>query len=88
MMMRAPSYWSRLGSSKNRTAEQTEESKEVVTDLIGDPTDTTIVAFTDGSCQGNPGPCGSGAVLYPGDNEGISLKRQVAQRGSILLAEF
>jgi hypothetical protein len=37
MMMRAPSYWSRLGSSKNRTAEQTEESKEVVKDLIGDP---------------------------------------------------
>jgi ribonuclease HI len=86
--MRAPSYWSRLGSSKNRTAEQTEESKEVVKDLIGDPTDTTIVAFTDGSCQGNPGPCGSGAVLYPGDNEGISLKRPVAQRGSILLVEL
>ena len=88
MRMRAPIYWSRLGSSKNRTAEQTEESKEVVKDLIGDPTDTTIVAFTDGSCQGNPGPCGSGAVLYPGDNERISLKRPVAQRGSILLAEL
>ena len=56
--------------------------------LIGDPTDTTTVAFTDGSCQGNPVPCGSGAVLYPGDNEGISLKRPVAQRGSILLAEL
>ena len=38
MMMRAPSYWSRSGGSKNRTAEQTEESKEMVTDLIGDPT--------------------------------------------------
>ena len=60
----------------------------MVKDLIGNPTDTTIVAFTDGSCQGNPGPCGSGAVLYPGDNEGISLKRPVAQRGSILLAEL
>jgi hypothetical protein len=79
MMMRVPNYWSRLGSSKNRTAEQTEESKEVVKDLIGDPTDTTIVTFTDGSCQGNPGPCGSGAVLYPGDNEGISLKRPVGK---------
>ena len=56
--------------------------------LIGDPTDTTIAAFTDGPCQGNPGPCGSGAVLYPGDNDGISLKRPVAQRGSILLAEL
>ena len=60
----------------------------MVKDLIGDPTDTTIVTFTDGSCQGNPGPCGSGAVLYPGDNEGISLKRPVAQSGSILLAEL
>ena len=37
MMMRVPSYCSRLGSSKNRTAEQTEESKEVVKDLLGDP---------------------------------------------------
>jgi ribonuclease HI len=27
-------------------------------------------------------------VLYPGDNEGISLKRRVVQRGSILLAEL
>jgi hypothetical protein len=53
-------------AQKTETAEQTEESKEVVTDLIGDPTDTSIVAFMDGSCQGNPGPCGSGAVLYPG----------------------
>ena len=80
MMIRTPSYWSRLGSSKTRTAEQTEESKEVVNDLIGDPTDTTIVTFTDGSCQGSPRPCGSRAVLYPGDNEGISPKRPVAQR--------
>jgi hypothetical protein len=48
MMMRASSYWSRLGSLKNRTAKQTEESKEVVKDLIGDPTDTAIVVFTDG----------------------------------------
>jgi hypothetical protein len=55
---------------------------------VGDPTDTAKVAFTDGSCQGNPGPCGSGAVLYPGDYEGISLKRPVAQRGSILLTEL
>jgi ribonuclease HI len=56
--------------------------------LIGDPTDTTAVAFTDGSCQDNPVPCGSGAMLFPGDNEEISLKRPVAQRVSILLAEL
>ena len=60
----------------------------MVKNLIGDQTDTAIFAFTDGSCQVNPGPCGSGAVLYPGDNEGISLKRPVAQRRSILLADL
>ena len=59
--------------AQKTTAEQTEECKEVVKDLIGDPIDTTIVTFKDGSC-------GSGAVLYPSDNEGISLKRPVAQR--------
>ncbi|CAG2224358.1 unnamed protein product [Mytilus edulis] len=52
MLRRSPSYWSRLGSSKNRTAEQTVESKQVVKDLLGDSTDSTVVAFTDGSCQG------------------------------------
>jgi hypothetical protein len=61
-------------------ADVSNESKEVVKDLIGDPTDTTIVAFTDGSCQGNFGPCGSGAVEYPSDNEGIGLKRPVAPK--------
>ncbi|VDI13861.1 Hypothetical predicted protein [Mytilus galloprovincialis] len=61
MLRRSPSYWSRLGSSKNRTAEQTVESKQVVKDLLGDSTDSTVVAFTDGSCQGNPGPCGAGS---------------------------
>jgi ribonuclease HI len=47
-----------------------------------------IYFLNETSACGNPGPCVSGAVLYPGDNEGISLKRQVAQRGSILLAEL
>ncbi|CAG2186659.1 unnamed protein product [Mytilus edulis] len=88
MLRRSPSYWSRLGSSKNRTAEQTVESKQVVKDLLGDSTDSTVVAFTDGSCQGNPGPCGAGAVVYSGNSQGISLKRPVANRGSILLAEL
>ncbi|CAG2254880.1 RNASEH1 [Mytilus edulis] len=72
MLRRSPSYWSRLGSSKNRTAEQTVESKQVVKDLLGDSTDSTVVAFTDGSCQGNPGPLNSYSEKL------ISLKRPVA----------
>ena len=61
MLMRAPS---RLGSSKNRNAEQNVESKQVVKDIQEDSTNSTVVAFTDVSCQGNPGPCGAGAVVY------------------------
>ncbi|VDI34987.1 Hypothetical predicted protein [Mytilus galloprovincialis] len=42
----------------------------------------------DGSCQGNPGTCGAGAVIYTENHQGTSLKRPVASRGSILLAEL
>ena len=48
------------------------------------PEDTTF-AFTDGSCQPNPGPCGAGAVLYPPHLDPVSLKKPVSKRGSILL---
>ena len=47
-------YWQTLGSSKSRTAEQEKLSKEVLYSLDAE----TVVAFTDGSCLGSPGPCG------------------------------
>ena len=47
------------------------------------------MAFTDGSCLGNPGPCGSGACIFvPNQTEPVSLKRPVTNRGSILLGEL
>ena len=46
------------------------------------------MAFTDGSCLGNPGPCGSGACIFvPNQTEPIRLKRPVTNRGSILVEE-
>ena len=39
--------------------------KEMVMDIIMETPEDTTFAFTDGSCQPNPGPCGAGAVLYP-----------------------
>ena len=49
----------------------------------------TVIAFTDGSCLGNPGPCGAGACLFPpGSGEPVMLKRPVSSRGSILLGEL
>ena len=51
------------------------------------PEDTTF-AFTDGSCQPNPGPCVAGAVLYPPHCDPVPLKKHVSKRGSILLWEL
>ncbi|XP_071161036.1 uncharacterized protein [Mytilus edulis] len=48
---------------------------------------STVVAFTDGSCQSNPGPCGAGAIVIFSNKE-IELKQPVSKRGSILLAEL
>ena len=45
--------------------------------------------FTDGSCLGNPGPCGAGACLFmAGSVDPIMLKQPVSNRGSILLGEL
>ena len=44
--------------------------------------------FTDGSCCGNPGPCGAGACLFFPSRERIDLHQPVARRASILLGEL
>ena len=49
-----PSYWTQLGSSKNRTAEQQEEGKEVIQNMVNEVTSSALVGFTDGSCLTNP----------------------------------
>ena len=53
---RKPEYWSNLGLSKSRTKAQEQESRKVVESLIDGISNNTVVAFTDGSCRGNPGP--------------------------------
>ena len=88
LTMQKPSYWSRLGSSKSRTQEQQAQCIEVVEEMTKGANDNTIISFTDGSCLGNPGPCGAGAAIYPGSGSVIPLKRPVAKRGSILLGEM
>ena len=55
--------------------------------MMQSPEDTTF-AFTDGSCQPNPGPCGAGAVLYPSHLDPVPLKKPVSKRGSIFLGEL
>ena len=84
-----PDYWSQLGSSKNRSSAQKEMGQNIIHELLTEAPDRSSFAFTDGSCLGNPGPCGAGAVVFlPDDPSGLELTRPVAARGSILLAEL
>ena len=83
-----PSYWTQLGSSKTRTAEQQEEGKEVIQNMVNEVASSALVCFTDGSCLTNPGPCGAGAVIYHTEGHFDSIKRPVAKHGSILLGEL
>ncbi|CAG2201656.1 RNASEH1 [Mytilus edulis] len=86
-VIRAPDYWRNIGSSKSRTTAQIEEGKQIISEQLQSQTPNTAVAFTDGSCLGNPGPCGAGAIIYINDKE-EKLKRPVSNKGSILLAEL
>ena len=85
---RLPLYWSRLGSSKKRTQKQSELGKEMVMDMMMEAPEDTTFAFTDGSCQPNPGPRGAGAVLYSSHFDPVSLKKPVCKRGYIILGEL
>jgi len=77
-----PDYWSRLGSSKNRTHEQESLGKKTIMDIIMEAPQDCTFASTDGSCLTNPGPTGAGAVLYPPGGDTIRLKRAVTKHGT------
>ena len=84
-----PEYWQNLGSSKSRTKMQEALSRELIGNMLENCNETTAIAFTDGSCLGNPGPCGAGACIFPpGHTEPILLKHPVSSCGSILLGEL
>ena len=84
-----PEYWNRLCSSKSRSTARQEESKETVQALVENCKYDEIVAFTDGSCLGNLGPCRSWDCIYlPNQTESVRLKRLVTNRGSLLLGEL
>jgi len=83
-----PEYWNRLGSSKSRTKDQKELGKETILDLMMKAPQGSSIAFTDGSCISNPGPCGAGAIVYPSEGDPVLLQQPVSRHGSILLAEL
>jgi ribonuclease HI len=54
---------------------------------ITETTENTAIAFTDGSCLNNPGPCGAGAIVFV-EEETTELKQPVCKRESILLGKL
>ena len=54
--IRRQEYWNNLGSYKSRNKQ--EEARIVIDGQIKSEGKDVIYGFTDGSCRGNPGPCG------------------------------
>ena len=79
-----PEFWRNLGSSKPRTKEQEIKGRDLILQKITETTENTAIAFTDGSCLNNPGPCGAGVIVLV-EEETTELKQPVCKRGSILL---
>lgn len=52
-----------FGSAGTRNAEQARAAKSSAEELIEGLPAGAALAFTDGACQGNPGPAGAGCVL-------------------------
>ena len=64
-------------------------SRDLIGGVIEKCDAETAVIFTDGSCMGNPGPCGAAACLFvPGTSDQVSLKQPVSSMGSILPGEL
>ncbi|MEC7988075.1 MAG: RNase H family protein [Myxococcota bacterium] len=52
-----------LGSAKTRTAEQAQRAQQVAQQMLDSFSEGTVICFTDGSCQRNPGPAGLGVWI-------------------------
>ncbi len=52
-----------FGSAGTRTAQQAALARDAARDLLGGLGPEVVRAFTDGSCKGNPGPAGAGALV-------------------------
>jgi len=85
---RRPSYWNNLGSSKSRTQDQQNQARDKIQELLSEDEAGTVVAFTDGSCRGNPGPCGAGACICAPGEAMVELKQPVSKLASILVGEL
>ncbi len=64
-----------FGSAGTRTAAQARAASADARQTLASLPEGTHVAFTDGSCQGNPGPAGAGAVVRLADGRSLEASR-------------
>ena len=64
------------------------EAKLQVNQIISNLSVGAVVAFTDGSCRGNPGPCGAGSCLFLSNDECVELKEPVSKLALIFVGEL
>ncbi|MEW8547041.1 MAG: hypothetical protein AB2693_26295, partial [Candidatus Thiodiazotropha sp.] len=51
-------------------------SREIIGRFIQDCDERTVIAFSDGSCLENPGPCGAESCIYlPGHTEPMKVEK-------------
>ena len=68
-----------MGSSKTRTKEEEIKGRDLILQKITETTENTAIAFTDGSCLNNPGPCGAGAIVFV-EEETTDLKHSALRK--------
>ena len=59
----------KFGSAGTRTALQKKAAQKDIREFLDGLSVETIRCFTDGSCVGNPGPCGTGVFIQLGEKE-------------------
>ena len=64
-----PKSTNKFGSSHSRTNAQKSAAQKDVRSFLESLSNDTIRCFTDGSCIGNPGPCGTGVYIQLPEKE-------------------
>ena len=73
-----------VGSSKSRSSDQAKTARTTVINYLQSTAPHEVIAFTDGSALGNPGPCGAAAAVYIGsmDADPVELSCPVSKHSS------
>ncbi|XP_014669984.1 PREDICTED: uncharacterized protein LOC106810992 [Priapulus caudatus] len=84
IVIRATNTWQTLGNSKTRTSIQASAARKITQQQNSETDNNWIIAFTDGSALGNPGPCGASAIIYANgmDSEPSSIRKAVSKKSS------